>query len=128
MKIRNDFVTNSSSSSFILARKPEINDKQKEAIIQFVEENLLGKVILTPDSTEEEIQEAFEDHYEFEDDDKQREVRRLLKEGKCIYADWVSFEECEYSYAYLFEKLWQIMEQNSDDDNDFVTIDGDLSY
>ncbi len=54
MKVRNDFVTNS-SSSFILARKPGVNDKQKEAIIQYVENHLFGEEILSPDSSEEEI-------------------------------------------------------------------------
>ncbi len=126
MKVRNDFVTNS-SSSFILARKPGVNDKQKEAIIQYVENHLLGEEILSPDSSEEEIQKVFQEYYEFEEDeDRQQEVRKRLEEGKSIYAGQISFEECDYSYADLFQHIWQIMEKYSD--SGFEAIKDDLSY
>ena len=127
MKVRTDFVTNSSSSSFILARTSALNEKQKEEILKYVENTFLGTPILTPDSTEEEIQKVFEDDWEFEGyEERQMAVREALKQGKTIYRGSVDFEVCEYECASILEDIWEILEKNGD--GNFEAIDGDLSY
>lgn len=125
MKHKNDFAVNS-SNSFVLARSREMNDRQKAALLQYVERKLLGERVLTPESTEEEIQKVFAESYEFGDERCRQAVRRALKEGKSVYAGWVTFEECEHRYGRMFEEVWKIMRENSE--GDFVAIDDVLSY
>lgn len=126
MRVRTDYVTNSSSSSFILAKSSEMNDKQKTEILKYIEKAFFGRDLLTPKSNEKEIEKVFNDEYEFEDEETQQKVRELLKEGKTITQGWVVFDECEYHYASVFEDIWEIMEKYGD--GNFVAIDADLSY
>ena len=124
MKIRTDYVTNSSSSSFIMARKEELSETARNIIVDFVTDEMLGKKLLTPDSSEEQIQEAFEEEYIAEK--YQDTIREMLKEGKTIYNGWIEFEDSESQFAWLFEKLWSRLEEASQEE--ITMIDGDLSY
>ena len=121
MKVRTDFITNSSSNSFIVARKNELSDKQKAAIIQFVEENFLGEKILSPESTEEEITTVIENE-SLEYDEKS--IRKALKQGQSIYLGYVAYDDGEYRMSDLFQDFWKAFSKA--DNKNFTQIDTEL--
>lgn len=132
MKLRTSFVTNSSSSSYIIARKNELSEEQKKAIIEYVENAMLGnsKGI----STKEELDEFFKEEYyedvndeDFEDSynyEKYKKALDAIERGLTVYTGWVSFE-CDSSEADLLVPLWEKLSKLNDD---FVEIDTDLDY
>ena len=122
MKITTDYITNSSSANYVIARKGKLNKSQIKKLIECIESDFLGEMVLKHDATEEEIQNYLNDSYLT--DEEEQMIRDELKEGKDIYEGMVSFEEAENDIAELYDDIWTSLE----DEDNINIIKGDLEY
>ena len=120
MKVRADFVTNSSSASFVLAFKDEkLTQRQKEAIVEDVLKNALGHKMSEKDWKDFDRWYDEEDWYE-----EAKEYQ--AKEGWTVRSGSVDFEDAGYHYSALLEGLWHAVAKA--DPEHTKLINTDLSY
>lgn len=127
MKIRTDYVTNSSRSLFMVAAAENLSEKAKNALLQWALDEFLGRPVISPGASDKEIETFIEEYaggwYE-NNEDLCRKVQDALKDGLTIYEGVVRFEGPD-SVADNYEDVWDKLREYS---NEFRVIDDELSY
>lgn len=110
---------NGGPASFIIARKDALTDQQKEEIINYVEETMLGTRI---SGSADEICGYLKAHFANAADQVKLptvcELRELLAEGFSIYIGDRSFMNLYAGYD-LVSGLWEVLENET---KDFVRV------
>jgi len=127
MKIRIDFVTNSSSSSFLLGRKDggAISQEGREKLADLLLQHFLGDLEAENVSLENLAKYAGERGID-PDEKAYKAMQAALKDGYEVAEGWVYWENCEESYAGLAEKLLDILRKEKN--YRVITDTDDLSY
>ena len=124
MKVRMDFVTNSSSSSFLIAQKKggKLSQVSRDKLADLLIREFMDRVTILEDLTVENAGTHEMLEYRYEDDVD--EVVTALKEGFQIGEGYISWDEAEENLTDIFAEVLDIL----DNDEAYRVIEDDLSY
>ena len=124
MKTRMDFVTNSSSSSFLLAKKGqgEISKEGREMLAELLIKKFINNIETIEDVTPENIDSH--DEFEYKSKEKIRIAKNAMKDGFQLVRGYVSWEESDYQLSSILEKVLEILKK----EENYRVVDDDLSW
>lgn len=101
------------NTSFIIARKEELSEAQKDAIVDFALDRMLGLKIASNEEELEKYLEEFDPYLEFGDEAKKK-MHESLAQGLSLFSTIVFFDE-NFQFADLLNGLWEDMERADPD-------------
>lgn len=105
---------------FLLARKDELSQRQKDVIVDFVVREMLGEKVA---SDLYELEGYLEEESESIDQTMAEKLQASVQQGCAVYSGLLPFQNGAGTAA-LLKKLWNALEQA--DATGFVQIDTDL--
>ena len=124
MKVRMDYVTNSSSSSFVLAKKGqgELSDIGRDKLATLLINRFLRNFELFDNLTPENIN-THED-FVYKSEKQIAKAKTAMEEGFQIVRGYASWDEAEYQLGNILEETLKILEE----EQNYRIIDDDLSW
>lgn len=115
MKTRSDFVSNSSSTSFLIGfREEQLTQKQKDAIVEFISNNVLGQ------RTSDEEFAGLETWYP--EEDCVDWARSLREQGWNINAGEFPYEFLDDLGSFL-QRLWRAIAKADPENTKLIDIE-----
>jgi len=124
MKIRLDFVTNSSSSSYLLARKGngELSKAGREKLADLLIKRFLGDMETYEGLTAENI-ESHED-FPYDDGEVFDAAKSALKDGFEVVQGYIESDNAENMLTSLLEDVFAVLREEAN----YRVLDDELGY